>query len=168
MAFIINKNKYVKNPDKYMFIADNDIVVYKFGYLDNGLFYSYNYNDYFYKPNIFSKTIIPKLFLDYDYEDNDVYNISKGYHAYSENCSAWWYDKEIIYALFADKQTGTPYKINADVGIFIIPKDCIYYQNEYGEIVSSIIMWTGKCIEPQYINHNDAVKTFKELKYEQI
>lgn len=161
MAFIINKNKYDNYPNNYKYIAKENITVYKFGYLQNGLFKSYNYQDFVYKPNVVSKTIIPQLFDEYDNKGKYVYQIKYGYHAYSENCSCY-INNDNIYAVFEDKQTGTPYNINTYIGIFIIPDGTIYYKNDYEEIVSSAIMWTGKCITPQY-NEQKLFKNYEKI-----
>lgn len=139
MCWEINKKKFDNNPEKYHKIAEEDITVYKFGdvYQDDGNFHPCVHDAFKYRPNVLNKEI--KLNLE-TYENISFvifeYYIDEGYHSYS-------YCKEGLHLLSHHN------------GKFIIPKGSEYYQNEYGEIVSSNIMWTGEYEDNKFNKHID-------------
>ena len=55
--------------------------------------------------------------------------------------------------------------LDSEIGKFIIPKGTEYYENEYGEIVSSQIVWTGECMSLSELKKNsyEPIK-FKDLR----
>ena len=146
MCWSVDNNEFNKNPKRYHNIATQDIEVYKVGYKKYNEFIPIYHNDFIYKANIPNKEI--KLYMD----SSRIYYfcVDKGYHSYSEEC----YVRECItdnidiYSPVSEKINNFD---NYDeiyeqfaIGKFIIPKGSEYYENEYGEIVSSQIIWTGE------------------------
>ena len=139
MCWTIDKNEFVKFPKSYHKIADKDIFVYKYGKVseDDNCFHPYVKKCFSYKPNVLNEKIKINLEEDEDmYLHYVYYYIDEGYHSYS-------YCKEGLHLLSHHN------------GKFIIPKGSEYYQNEYGEIVSSNIMWTGEYEDNKFNKHID-------------
>ena len=124
-------------------IAEKDFYVYKIGrVLGNGIFVSYIKNfDYIPK---FRNRII---FLTVQIPCRGTYIIQEGYHSYKwiafDNTNP--YEKCLYLGnyYFALKENISLYK-HCCIATFIVPKGAKYYENEFGGIVSSEIIYTGK------------------------
>ena len=147
---------------KHSLRSTEDIEVYKIGYIVNDIFYSY-YSECGYKINMPNEVINLHLFSYF----LTYVRIEQGYHSYSEEC----YVRECItdnidiYSPVSEKINNFD---NYDeiyeqfaIGKFIIPKGSEYYENEYGEIVSSQIIWTGERYSINGYKYTTKVK-FKE------
>ena len=131
--------------------AAEDIVTFKLLYRDSNTHQLYSfYRRFEYKLNTLYKCI---LGISSSYGKNYI-RINKGFHSYSERCrikksnvfyygvlapDTWMYLESVRYS---------------DDLIFIktiIPKGSIYYQTEYGEVVSNQIIlleeWKGEVLE---------------------
>lgn len=124
-------------------IAEKDFYVYKIGrVLGNGNFVSYIKN-FDYIPKFRNRTI----FLTVQIPCRSTYVIQEGYHSYKwiafddinshERCL---YLGNYNVAL---KENVSLYK-HCCIATFIVPKGAKYYENEFGGIVSSEIIYTGK------------------------
>ena len=127
-------------------IAEKDFYVYKIGrVLGNGIFVSYIKNfDYIPK---FRNRII---FLMVQIPCRDTCVIQEGYHSYKwiaiDNTNL---HERCLYLgnyNLALKENLSLYK-HCCIATFIIPKGSVYYENEFGGIVSSEIIYTGKYIK---------------------
>lgn len=154
MCWTIDKEKFEANSERYHHIAEEDIIVYKFGYKKHNKFNPMYRQEFIYKTNSLNDEI--SLHMDsrdecYYIDDDECYYIDEGYHSYSGEC-------KILYFLTCGKKTfgiesSKGYKIMPmclieqpiKLGKFIIPKGSEYYENDLGEIVSSQLMWTGEC-----------------------
>lgn len=147
MCWKIKKEVFDKNPEKYHKIAEEDIVVYKFGEKRDNTFFSFYQTNFGYEPNKPNK-IIKLEWLEF----NQV--IREGYHSYSEECfyrTDPYLTKSIMLYVYSkgNKNLYLDWCIGEElnnVGKFIIPKGAEYYINEDGEIVSTNLIWTGKSI----------------------
>lgn len=126
-------------------IAKRDFYVYKLGSVSDKGFKSL-YQNFIYKPKEINKKfeLNPIQF----YKDKSSYVIYEGYHSYkdivmpySNLCSCC----RTIY-LGKIKLSHYPYNIY-HLATFMVPKGAKYYENEFGEIVSSEIVYTGKYIK---------------------
>lgn len=150
---------------KHSLSSTEDIEVYKIGWIDKNIFYSY-YCECGYKFNTPNEVI--KLHLN----SCSAFKarIEQGYHSYSEEC----YVRECItdnidiYSPVSEKINNFD---NYDeiyeqfaIGKFIIPKGSEYYENEDGEIVSSQIIWTGERYSINGYKYANKVK-FKDIDY---
>lgn len=126
-------------------IAEKDFYVYKIGrVLGNSNFVSYIKN-FDYIPKFRNRTIFLMVQIPCRY----TYIIQEGYHSYkwiafdntdsSERCL---YLGNYNVAL----KENVLYK-HCCIATFIVPKGAKYYENEYGGIVSSEIIYTGKYIK---------------------
>ena len=152
-------------PKVHCLNTTEDIVVYKIGYLSDNNFIPYYYSDFLYEPNS----------LNYENKLNlsEYNNIEKGYHSYSEdsyilkgNNVTEVYPAHGGFEWTTDEsyhEYRNPYK-QFIIGKFIIPKSNEYYENEYGEIVSSNIIWTGEYHLISKIKCDKKVQ-FKDLNY---
>ena len=166
MCWTINKWAYTQNTKKYRKVADEDIFVYKIGYKDGNGFSPYYRDEFIYNANMPNEEI--KLYVN----SSQVFDfrVDEGYHSYSEEC----YVRECItdnidiYSPVSEKINNFD---NYDeiyeqfaIGKFIIPKGSEYYENEYGEIVSSQIIWTGERYPINGYKNTTKVK-FKDIDY---
>ena len=162
MSWLISKNSYSKEESLYHKISNKDIIVYKFGFLnDKKNFFPYHYKDFVYIKNR-DNPVLKIVLIEEEISNKLFFNIKEGYHGYSENCKIYFNnDKGKIYSLFYNEIACTPYNINSVIGMFLIPKGIEYYENDNGEIVSSQLIWTGKyCYS---INIKDNKIKFKDL-----
>lgn len=127
-------------------IVERDFHVYKIGrVLGNGIFVSYIKN-FDYIPKFRNRTI----FLTVQIPCRCTYIIQEGYHSYKwiafddidshERCL---YLGNYNPAL---KENVSLYK-HCCIATFIVPKGAKYYENEFGGIVSSEIIYTGKYVK---------------------
>lgn len=178
-------DNYENHNSKYRKIADNDIVVYKFGFVGNtGNFYPYYIKDFSYKPNECNEEIELSLSEKYKPRNDDPTEliIIKGYHSLSKYClcniefnPAHCFNGEMIkISLFRDKTW--PYnKIDVVnypnntaekrlvIGKFIIPANTEYYDDGEKEFVSSNIIWTGESYLVCYLKTNNRLTTLNTL-----
>ena len=127
-------------------IAEKDFYVYKIGrVLRNGIFVSYIKN-FDYIPKFRNRTI----FLMVQIPCRDTCVIQEGYHSYKwiafDNTNPY---ERCVYLgnyNFALKENTSLYK-HYCIATFMVPKGSEYYENEFGEIVSSEIIYTGKYIK---------------------
>ena len=127
-------------------IAEKDFYVYKIGRVVwNGIFISCIKN-FVYNPKCSNK-IIP-LMVQIPCRGTCV--IQEGYHSYKwiaiDNTNP---HERCLYVgnyNFALKENILLYK-HCCIATFIVPKGSIYYENEFGEIVSSEIIYTGKYLK---------------------
>lgn len=177
MCWTIDKNEFDKNPKSYHKIADEDIFVYKYGnvFEDDNCFHSCFKKCFSYKPNVLNEKI--KLNLE---EDEDIYlqyayyNINEGYHSYSGECKYFyeiWPRGKIFCVETINKEKPTSFigdyfdKTNI-IGEFIIPKGTEFYENEFGDIVSTQLVWTGKIKHLIDIKLEEYTKVkFKDIDY---
>ena len=164
MCWRIDKKTFKKNPEKYHKIAEEDIVVYKFGWESDGNFFPCYYLEFGYEPNSINEKVSLKL-IDKGERVciGTYYNyIDEGYHSYSGECGIInsFYDIGVYSKNDNEKQFDF-YQCDT-IGKFIIPKGTEYYENEDGEIVSSNIIWTGK------IKYITDIKTSTEIKLKDL
>ena len=127
-------------------IAKKDFYVYKIGrVLGNDIFVSYIKN-FVYHPKCSNKII--SLIVQIPCRGTCV--IQEGYHSYKwiaiDNTNP---HERCLYLgnyNLALKENILLYK-HCCIATFIIPKSSEYYENEFGEIVSSEIIYTGKYIK---------------------
>ena len=165
MCWKIDKKEFKSNPEKYHKVAEEDIVVYKFGKeIDKKFFPSYKIN-FGYEPNYLSDKVEIKLNKDgVCYHGTRCFYSNEGYHSYSEECEIIKYLYNVgVYSKISNGNRLDYYEFETPfIGKFIIPNGTEYYENEDGEIVSSQIMWTGKGIYFSDIESKSLIK-FKEL-----
>lgn len=127
-------------------IAEKDFYVYKIGRVVwNGNFVSYikNFN---YIPKFRNRTV----FLMVQISCRCTYVIQEGYHSYKwiafDNIDS--YERCLYLGNYnpALKEDVYLYK-HCCIATFIVPKGAKYYENEYGGIVSSEIIYTGKYVK---------------------
>ena len=138
MCWKITKKDFDKNPEKYHRVADKDIVVYKFGNRTDNNFNPIFVNTFSYSVNVLNKEV--KLVLE---ETDEFFGgirkiINEGYHSYAKEYFIFkrWVSHGLS-EVVAIRKCDTVEK-------FIIPKGTEYYENPFGEIVSSNIIWTGE------------------------
>ena len=124
-------------------IAEKDFYVYKIGRVVwNGIFVSCIRN-FVYNPKFRNKAI----FLTVSIPCRGTCVIQEGYHSYKWIAFDYTNPRERCLYLgnyyFALKENLSLYK-NCCIGTFIVPKGAKYYENEFGGIVSSDIIYTGK------------------------
>lgn len=127
-------------------IAEKDFYVYKIGrVLGNGIFVSYIKN-FDYIPKFRNRTI----FLMVQIPCRDTCVIQEGYHSYKwiaiDNTNL---HERCLYLgnyNLALKENILLYK-HCCIATFIVPKGSVYYENEFGGIVSSEIIYTGKYLK---------------------
>lgn len=132
-------------------IAERDFYVYKIGkVIENNIFIS-GIKEYSYVPKCPNKIVplVPYSLCVCNYI-LDRYIIDRGYHSYKwvaledayprERCLCLGnYDPDL-------KENLSLYK-HSCIATFIVPKGAEYYENKYGHIVSSEIIYTGKYIK---------------------
>ena len=126
-------------------IAKRDFYVYKLGSVSNKGFESL-YQDFIYEPKEINKKV--ELNPIPFYKDKSFYKIYEGYHSYKDIVMP--YSDLLSYCrtiyLGKIKLSHYPYNIY-HLATFIVPKGAKYYEDEFGEIVSSEIVYTGKYIK---------------------
>ena len=127
-------------------IAEKDFYVYKIRrVLWNGMFVSYIKN-FVYIPKFYNRTI----FLMVQIPCRGTCVIQEGYHSYKwiaiDNTNP--YERCLYLGNYdnALKENLSLYG-HCYIGTFIIPKGTKYFENEYGHIVSSDIIYTGKYLK---------------------
>lgn len=136
MCWRIDKLEFESNPENYHKIAEEDITVYKIGHMFDGKFIPYFKSDFAYTVNSLNEEVKLKSRRG----DYFVF-IDEGYHSYESEDEALKELNDIIpFDAVFDDDANLYNKIEA----FIIPKGSEYYENNYGEIVSSQLIWVGK------------------------
>ena len=126
-------------------IAKRDFYVYKLGSVSDKGFKSL-YQNFIYKPKEINKKfeLNPIQF----YKDKSLYVIYEGYHSYKDIVMPYSDLRSCCRTIYLGKIKLSHYPYNIyHLATFIIPKGSIYYENIYGEIVSSNIIYTGKYIK---------------------
>ena len=126
-------------------IAKRDFYVYKLGSVSDKGFKSL-YQNFIYKPKEINKKfeLNPIQF----YKDKSLYVIYEGYHSYKDIVMPYSDLRSCCRTIYFGKIKLNHYPYNIyHLATFIIPKGSIYYENIYGEIVSSNIIYTGKYIK---------------------
>ena len=139
MCWKIDKKEFKKNPTCYHKIAEEDVVVYKVGYVIDGKFIPYFRHDFTYTANSLSKEVKLGSHIGYEYV-----SIDEGYHSYASKYKALKELNDII--LFEDRMLDYNSYDKILIAKFIIPKGSEYYKNEEDEMVSSQLIWTGESI----------------------
>lgn len=126
-------------------IAKRDFYVYKLGHISDKGFKSL-YQDYTYEIKSINEeiTLIPRKHPAF----YPLCMIREGYHSYISISMP--YSKLGLFSrkVYLGKNLGTLLLCNSYyIATFIIPKGSKYYENIYGEIVSSNIIYTGKYIK---------------------
>lgn len=138
-----------KTKESKILIAKRDITVYKIGcYADKNIFNSYYMTTYMYSRNTPIR----------EYVDFNRDSINIGLHSLLSLQVV--YDSQTKNMLFFTNRNIFPFIItitnvlcnNVYVGKFIIPKGSTYIVNCYNEVVSNILIYTGKF---KYINKNE-------------
>lgn len=128
---------FYKTKESKVLIAKRDIKVYKIGaYADNDSFNPFFYKDFTYSVN---QTVFEKVEFT-----NRI--IERGLHSYIMcklvpftidmdlySCGNLLYSLSVVYAIY--------------LGEFIIPKGTTYCLNRNGEVVSDVLVYTGKYVE---------------------
>ena len=127
-------------------IAEKDFYVYKIGRVVwNGIFFSYIKN-FVYNPKCSNKII--SLIVQIPCRGTCV--IQEGYHSYKwiafDNTNPYERCLYLGNYNFALKENILLYK-HCCIATFIVLKGSVYYENEFGEIVSSEIIYTGKYLK---------------------
>ena len=132
-------------------IAERDFYVYKIGkVIENNIFIS-NIIEYSYVPKCPNRTIslVPYGRCVGNYII-DSYIIDRGYHSYKWVALDDSYLNERYLCLGNYdpilKENVSLYK-HCCIATFIVPKGAEYFENKYGHIVSSEIIYTGKYIK---------------------
>ena len=138
---------FIKTKESKLLIAKRDIIVYKVGCLaDEVRFYSYFMTNYMY-----SRNTPMREYVDFD---RDLINI--GLHSLlslqgvcdSQTKDMLFFPNGNLYPFIT---TNVLYN-HVYVGKFIIPKGSTYIVNFYNEVVSDVLIYTGKF---KYINKNE-------------
>lgn len=126
-------------------IAKRDFYVYKLGNVSDKGFKSL-YQNFIYKPKEINKKFelnpIPL------YNDKSFYVIYEGYHSYKDIVMPYSDLRSCCRTIYLGKIKLSHYTYNIyHLATFIVPKGAKYYENKFGEIVSSEIVYTGKYIK---------------------
>lgn len=128
-------------------IAEKDIIVYKIGKISSDKFQSL-YQGYIYNLKELNTEILLSPKIDYGYENSILYIIWKGYHSYKNVVMPFTGLEKNFRAIYGGiLQMEMSLPNDYYLGTFIIPKGSKYYENSWGEIVSSNIIYTGKYIK---------------------
>ena len=126
-------------------IARRDITVYKLGSVSDKGFKSL-YQNFIYKPKEINKKF--ELNPIQSCIDKSLYVIYEGYHSYKDIVMPYSDLHSCCRTIYLGKIELNHYPYNIyHLATFIIPKGSVYYENIYGEIVSSNIIYTGKYIK---------------------
>ena len=137
-------------------IAERDFYVYKIGkVIGNNIFIS-GIKGYNYVPKCPNRTVplVPYGFCVGSYII-DRYIIDRGYHSYKWVALEDTYPNERCLCLGnydpSLKENLSLYK-HCCIATFIVPRGAEYYENKYGHIVSSNIIYTGKYLRISNFN----------------
>lgn len=136
MCWVIGKNTYLNNPDKYRKVAKEDIEVYKFGKVKDESFHPFYLSEFTYAAHTLNDEVELILIESSEYYKNKKF-IREGYHSYSSR------DKAIDRINKERFLFETTSQVGISIGKFIIPKGTEYYEHKDGSIVSSQLIWTG-------------------------
>ena len=126
-------------------IAKRDFYVYKLGSVSDKGFKSL-YQDFIYEPKEINKKV--ELNPIQLYKDKSFYVIYEGYHSYKDIVMPYSDLCSCCRTIYFGKIELHHYPYNIyHLATFIVPKGSIYYENKFGEIVSSEIVYTGKYIK---------------------
>ncbi len=148
---------FYRTKESKVLVAKRDIKVYKIGtYADNGSFNPFYHNDFTYSVN-------QTVFENVDFTDM----IERGLHSYIMcklapfatdmdlySCGNFLYPLSVLaYAIY--------------LGEFIIPKGTTYCLNSNGEVVSDVLIYTGRYIKLEPCKTYDSKELWKEnqVKY---
>ena len=126
-------------------IAKRDFYVYKLGSVSDKGFKSL-YQNFIYEPKEINKKV--ELNPIPFYKDKSLYVIYEGYHSYKDIVMPYSDLRSYCRTIYLGKIKLSHYPYNIyHLATFMVPKGSIYYENIYGEIVSSNIIYTGKYIK---------------------
>lgn len=148
---------FYRTKESKVLVAKRDIKVYKIGtYADNDSFNPFYYNNFTYSVN---QTVFEKVKF--------TNKIEQGLHSYITceltpfctdmdlySCENFLYSLSILaYAIY--------------LGEFIIPKGATYCLNRNGEVVSDVLVYTGRYIKLEPCKRYDSKELWKEkqVKY---
>ena len=144
---------FYKTKESKVLVAKRDIKVYKLGtYADNDSFNPFFYKDFTYSVNL---TVFEKVEFT-----NRI--IERGLHSYIM-CKLVPFGTDIdLYSC-----GNIIYSISVPVyaiylGEFIIPKGTTYCLNRNGEVVSDVLMYTGKYVELKPYKQYNTKELWKE------
>ena len=124
-------------------VAEKDFYVYKIGRVPLDSIFVSHLKNFDYVP----KNRNRKIPLIVQYPCRDIYVIQEGYHSYKwiafDNINPYERCLYLGNYYFALKENISLYK-HCCIATFIVPKGAKYYENEFGGIVSSEIIYTGK------------------------
>ena len=137
---------WVGNDTAIKKIAERDFYVYKIGKVIRDDIFVSNIRGYSYIPKCPNRIV---SLIPYNlYGGGNI--IDAGYHSYKwiafdgiNSCERCLYLGNYNFAL---KENLSLYK-HCCIATFIVPKGAKYYENEFGRIVSSEIVYTGKYIK---------------------
>lgn len=132
-------------------IAERDFYVYKIGkVIENNIFIS-GIKGYNYIPNR-TVPLVPNGLCAGSYII-DRYIIDRGYHSYKWVALDYTYLNERCLGNYNSslKENVSLYK-HCCIATFIVPKGAEYFENKYGHIVSSEIIYTGKYLRISNFN----------------
>ena len=132
-------------------IAKRDFYVYKLGCVSDEGFHSL-YQNFIYVPGVINKKVkmIPVMtnYNIYKSMKEQYGGIYEGYHSYKDIAMPYSDLRPYYRTIYLGKIELHHYPYNIyHLATFIIPKGSIYYENEFGGIVSSEIVYTGKYIK---------------------
>ena len=126
-------------------IAKRDFYVYNLGSVSDKGFKSL-YQDFIYEPKEINKKV--ELNPIPFYKDKSFYVIYEGYHSYKDIVMPYSDLRSYCRTIYLGKIKLSHYPYNIyHLATFIVPKGAKYYENEFGEIVSSEIIYTGKYLK---------------------
>ena len=126
-------------------IAKRDFYVYKLGSVSDKGFKSL-YQNFIYEPKEINKKV--ELNPIQFYKDKSLYVIYEGYHSYKDIVMPYSDLRSCCRTIYLGKIKLPHYPYNIyHLATFMVPKGSIYYENIYGEIVSSNIIYTGKYLK---------------------
>lgn len=142
---------FYKTKESKVLIAKRDIKVYKLGtYADDDSFNPFFYKDFTYSVN---QTVFEKV------EFTNI--VEQGLHSYIMcklvpftidtdlySCGNLLYSLSVVYAIY--------------LGEFIIPKGATYCLNRNGEVVSDVLVYTGKYVELKPYKQYNTKELWKE------
>ena len=127
-------------------VAKRDFYVYKIGLVIDNTFTSL-FQKYIYR----IKENNPIIFLNIVEDNCGMIKIEKGYHSYKEVAIEFYQTPYFRDIYLGDAINGFIDNLSLYshlyLGTFIVPKGSEYYINRRGEIVSSNIIYTGKCVK---------------------
>ena len=132
-------------------IAERDFYVYKIGKITQNIIFVSDVRGFFYAPKRPNRVVSLVLYNLY----GDVCIINEGYHSYKWIALDDTYPNDRCLCLGnykpALKESLEGYKFCC-IATFIVPKGAEYFENKYGHIVSSEIIYTGKYLKISNFN----------------